>query len=164
MRKASELEAEMEAVNFDASEEHHGAKVDSIIEFVQNIEDDSSYVISSKSLANSDYFRSKFTGFVASMVICYNKEVECREAERKQKEAAENNPSKFVGNIGNKLEAEFNEFEIVASWEGYYGITWVYKFVTTDGNILIWKSSKWIPSDETKKGHVKFTVKDHTEF
>lgn len=164
MRKASEIEAEMEDANFDASEEHHGAKVDSIIEFVKNMEDASSYVISIKSLANSDYFRSKFTGFVASMVICYNKEVERREAERKQKEAAENNPSKFIGNIGDKLEADFNEFDIVTSWEGYYGITWVYKFVTTDGNILIWKTSKWIPSDETKKGHVKFTVKDHNEF
>lgn len=157
IRKASELEDEMKTVNFDASEEHHGAKVDSIIEFVNNMEDDSSYVISIKSLANSYYFNSKFKGFVASMVICYNKEVE-------RKEAAQNNPSKFVGNIGDKLEAEFNKFEVVASWEGQYGSTWVYKFVTTDGNILIWKSSKWISSNKTKKGHVKFTVKDHTEF
>ena len=30
MRKPSEIKDEMEAVNFDASEEHHGAKVDSI--------------------------------------------------------------------------------------------------------------------------------------
>lgn len=164
MRKPSEMDAEMESVNFDASEEHHGAKVSSIIEFVKNMEDDSSYVISIKSLANSDYFKSKFTGFVASMVICYNKEVERRETERKQREEAENNPSKFIGSIGDTLEADFNEFEIVTSWDGFYGTTWMYKFVTVEGNILIWKSSKWIDETETKKGHVKFTVKDHTEF
>lgn len=163
-RKPSEMDAEMESVNFDASEEHHGAKVSSIIEFVKKMEDDSSYVISIKSLANSDYFKSKFTGFVASMVICYNKEVERREAERKQREDAENNPSKFIGSIGDRLEVDFNEFEIVTSWDGFYGVTWMYRFVTAEGNILIWKSSKWIDATETKKGHVKFTVKDHTEF
>lgn len=65
MRNPSEMDTEMESVNFDASEEHHGAKVSSIIEFVKNMEDDSSYVISIKSLVNSDYFKSKFTGFVA---------------------------------------------------------------------------------------------------
>lgn len=164
MRKTSEMDNEMKAINFDASEENQGPKVDSIIEFVKNMEDDSSYVVSIKSLAKSEWFRSKFTGFVASMVICYNKEVERREVERKQKEEAENNPSNFLGNIGDKLKADFNEFEIVTSWDGFYGVTWMYKFVTDEGNILIWKSSKWIDATEIKKGHVKFTVKDHTEF
>ena len=84
MRKPSEIKDEMEAVYFDASEEHHGAKVDSFLAYVKNMKDDSSYVVSIKSLANSDYYRSKFTGFVASMVICCNKAMK-RSALRRQR-------------------------------------------------------------------------------
>lgn len=162
MRKPSEIKDEMEAVNFDASEEHHGAKVDSIIEFVKSMEDDSSYVVSIKSLANSDYFRSKFTGFVASMVICYNKAME---KERKQKEEeAKVNPSEYIGNKGDRLEANFKEVKVVASYDTQFGTMTMYQFTLDNDNICVWSTGTYINTDEVKNGKIKFTVKDHNQF
>lgn len=152
----------MEAVNFDASEEHHGAKVDSILEFVKNMEDDSSYVVSIKSLANSDYFRSKFTGFVASMVICYNKAME---KERKQKEEeAKVNLSEYIGNKGDRLEANFKEVKVVASYDTQFGMMTMYQFTLDNDDICIWSTGNYINTDEVKSGKIKFTVKDHSQF
>lgn len=161
MRKPSEVEEEMEAVNFDASEKHHGAKVDSIIEFVKNMEDNSSYVVSIKSLANMDYFRSKFTGFVASMVICYNKAME---RENKQKEEVETNPSEYIGNKGDRLEANFKEVKAVGSYDTEFGMMVVYQFTLDNDSICIWRTGSYIDTDEVKNGKIKFTVKDHSEF
>ena len=162
MRKPSEIKDEMEAVNFDASEEHHGAKVDSILEFVKNMEDNSSYVVSIKSLANSDYFSSKFTGFVASMVICYNKAME---KERKQKEEeAKVNLSEYIGNKGDRMEANFKEVKVVASYDTQFGMMMMYRFVLDNDNICVWSTGNYINTDEVKSGKIKFTVKDHSQF
>ena len=145
MRKPSEIKDEMEAVNFDASEEHHGAKVDSILEFVKNMEDDSSYVVSIKSLANSDYFRSKFTGFVASMVICYNKAME---KERAQKAEADMNISEYIGNKGDRMEANFKEVKVVASYDTQFGMMTMYQFTLDNDDICIWSTGNYINTDE----------------
>ena len=161
MRKPSEIKDEMEAVNFDASEEHNGATVDSILEFLKNMKDDSSYVVSIKSLANSDYFRSKFTGFVASMVICYNKAME---KERAQKAAADMNISEYIGNKGDRMEANFKEVKVVASYDTQFGMMMLYRFVLDNDDICIWSTGTYINTDEVKNGKIKFTVKDHSQF
>ena len=44
-----------------------------------------------------------------------------------------------------------------------YGLMFVYKIVLENGDILIWKTSKWIDNDE-QVSSITFTVKSHEEY
>ena len=55
---------------------------------------------------------------------------------------------------------KIKEYKLVTSWENEYGYTYLQKFVTEEGNILIWYGSTVI---DFEKGSIKATVKAHNE-
>lgn len=51
------------------------------------------------------------------------------------------------------------DVKLLTSWEGEWGLTFLYKIIDTAGNVLIWYASRTI--EEAKK--LRATVKDHSE-
>ena len=49
---------------------------------------------------------------------------------------------------------------LLASWDGYYGTTWLYKFVDERGNVFIWRSSR--PFTAEDGATIRATVKEHS--
>lgn len=70
--------------------------------------------------------------------------------------------TEWIGEVGKRITIENCKCSILCSWEGYYGVTILYKFVTPDGNVLTWKTAKNIDTDTpvTLTG----TIKEHSKY
>lgn len=158
------MEEQMASVNFNANTAENAQVVDNAIKFILESEADSDYMLTLQTLASSDYFRSKFDGFVASMIKCYNNHLDKLKKEGAAKKAAEENPSKHVGSVGDRITCDIESVECVTSWDTMYGITFLYKLVDKSGNILMWKTSNWLELDNFKYTKVTCTTKAHSEF
>lgn len=114
------------------------------------------------SLALSGYAKAKHFGRLAYMPLAYERYLEhkARDAQReaaKQAEAA----SQHVGEIGQRITLTAATAKLLTSWEGDYGMTYLYKFTDAQGNVYIWYASRGI---ETRDGMtIKGTVKNHNE-
>jgi len=83
----------------------------------------------------------------------------------KAQEERNNNPSTYVGNIGDKIEFIVKDFKLLTSrsygygWSSnYYGF---YRIVGTDNNIYLWGTSL----EGIKEGSIiRATVKDHKDY
>lgn len=71
--------------------------------------------------------------------------------------------SEFIGEVKDKVSCSVKEFKCLTSWETQWGVTFLYEFITEEGNILIWKTGKWI-DDEAEITAISGTVKAHNEF
>jgi len=113
----------------------------------------------------------------------YAEEQAQREAEQKAKEEAERIErerleaeekarkaiSQHIGQIGDKLDLEVilekKAWFDVPSFRGYGRDTiHVYTFRDTNGNALVWKTSKGLGIEEGKTVHLTGTIKDHNEY
>lgn len=114
-----------------------------------------------KVIANMDYCEWKHLGYLASLFMAYDKEME-REIKKmeRQKSRAQ---SAHIGQIGSKVSENIKEWKCLTAWDTQWGTTFLYEFTTEDGNILIWKTSKWL-DDEKEFKTVSGTVKAHNEF
>lgn len=125
-------------------------------------------------LAKSGYAKTNHIGRLAYMPIAYDRYIERKEREAKRIAEAEaaRNSSNYVGEIGKRMEFDIAEMRLLSSWDTQFGTTYLYKFTTTDGNVLIWFASstfgewtkdgrRWIAFESVSK--IKATVKDHNE-
>ena len=116
------------------------------------------------SLALSGYATTKHFGRLAYMPVAYEQYME-RKARAEQREAERATAvasSKYVGTVGKRLTIKTESAKLVTSWEGYYGVTFLYRFVDADGNVYVWRASKSI---EVRDGMtIKGTVKEHSEY
>ena len=71
--------------------------------------------------------------------------------------------SEFLGDVGSRLNLNISSHEMVTHWDTEYGRTYLYKFLTPEGNVLTWKTGKFI-KDEDVLECITGTVKAHTEF
>lgn len=112
-----------------------------------------------KVIASMEYCEYKHLGYLASLFMSYDKAMdrEIKQAER----AKTRKDSTYIGSVGDKVEAEIKDWKCLTSWDTMYGTTYLYEFITNDGNIIIWKTSKYL--DDDIKG-IKGTVKAHAEF
>ena len=51
----------------------------------------------------------------------------------------------------------------MTSWETEWGVTVLYRFIDINGNVIIWKSSKYI-ADEKEISKLTGTIKEHKDF
>ena len=158
------LEKAMAEVQFDANTTANSEEVDKVIEYVLSCEADSDYIITIQTIAKDECFNSKYTGFIASMVVCYHKHIAKMQKVEAEKKAAEENPSKHIGTKGERLTCEIDRVELITSWDNQYGMTFLYRIVDKIGNILIWRTSNWLDLDKFDFTKVTFTVKNHDEF
>lgn len=114
-----------------------------------------------KVIANMEYCEYKHLGYLASLFMSYDKAME-REVKRMERNKSRAQ-SEFIGEVKDKVSCSVKEFKCLTSWETQWGVTFLYEFVTEEGNILIWKTGKWI-NDEAKITTIKGTIKAHNEF
>lgn len=154
------------------------AKAEEIIDWLEHLLDEEPNTIGVErdcvNLAKSGYAKIKHIGRLAYMPLAYDRYIERKEREAKRIAEAEaaRNSSEYVGEIGKRMEFNIAEMKLLSSWETQFGMTHLYKFITTDGNVLIWFASstfgdwtkdgrRWIAFESVSK--IKATVKDHNE-
>lgn len=110
-------------------------------------------------LALSGYAKRNHVGRLAYMPLAYERYLE-RKARREAREAA-GVQSEYVGTVGQRITLKAATVALLSSWDGYYGTTWLYKFVDEGGNVFIWFASR--PCTAEAGAVIKATVKDHNE-
>lgn len=114
-------------------------------------------------LALSGYTKANNVGRLAYMPVAYKKYQERmkREEDREAARKAVAETSAYVGGIGERLLVKLATAELITSWDGMYGTTWLYRFTDESGNVFIWYASR--PCDAEGGATIKATVKDHKE-
>lgn len=112
-------------------------------------------------LINCGYCKISHFGYLAYAPVAYEKYIKQikRKAERDAERAAERNSSEYVGEVGQRITVQLSKMKLLTSWETMYGYTYLYKFIDTAGNVLMWFASRAIADCKA----IKATVKDHTE-
>lgn len=110
--------------------------------------------------ARSEYVSRSGLGRLCYIPVAYAKYVGKQE-KRKEKERQEKK-SRFVGNIGDRIEFIAKQINEVTSWETQFGTTYLYKMTDESGNIFSWFASGRYRTGENIP--VKGTVKAHNEY
>jgi hypothetical protein len=116
-----------------------------------------------QALIESQYCKANHFGYLAYAPIAYEKylvEMERRQA-REAAINAQREASDYVGEVGKRIDLSIAEMKLLTSWGTQWGMTWLYKFTDTDGNVLVWFASR--PLDTEGVNRIRATVKDHTE-
>ena len=109
-----------------------------------------------KTIIEAGYTRSNNFGYLAYAPVDFKKMMQKQEREQLASEAKAQ--SQYIGNVGEKITGEIKNAQLMTSWQTVYGWTHLYKFVTTDGNTLVWYASRCIDGEPKK---ITGTVKDH---
>lgn len=162
------VQTEMAKVNYNAESDENKQELIKMIEWLNDINNDSQYISNLKITIADGYCEHRDFGLVCSLPSAYFKAFE-REQERLAREQrkaeieALNGNKQYIGKIGERLDFDIYSVNCVISFPTDYGMMRIYRFDTTDGNVLVWKTSNFIENtDEVKK--IKATVKKHTEY
>ena len=107
-------------------------------------------------LARLGYAKLSHIGMLAYMPVGHRRRIE-RQAQQKAAVAR----SEYVGEVGQRITLKAATVALLSSWDGYYGTTWLYKFVDESGNVFIWRSSR--PFTAENGATIRATVVDHNE-
>lgn len=119
----------------------------------------SSFLCNVKNMLQAGYIRSNSFGYIAYAPVAFEKLMKQIENEQHRNEMK--GQSDYIGSVGEKIAVDVKEAKLVTSWETLYGWTHLYKFVTTDNNVLVWYASRAYEGEPTR---ITGTVKDHKEY
>lgn len=111
-------------------------------------------------LGTSRCIKESDVGILVSIVPAYNNYL--AKLERDKEREAETH-SEYVGQIKEKVDVHISSKRLVSEIPHEFGTTYLYKFISIDGNVFIWYSSRYV-GDIDKWNSLKGTVKDHSEF
>jgi len=160
-REREVLQAKADSINFDVknvSDEY----ISEALEWARSWDEHeyNDYRQNLKVIANMEFVDWKHLGYLASLFMAYDKEME-REVKRAEKAASKAN-SQHVAKVGDKVTANVKSAKLLTGWETQWGITYLYEFITEDGNVLVWKTGKSLDLEDVAK--VSGTVKAHNEY
>lgn len=130
--------------------------------FTQEQVETNDYLRNINIIAKEDFTSYKNIGFSASIVSSYMKHLEMeiikkQKAEYQKKEAE----SGYIGIVGQKFNGKVT-FLNVFSFDGFYGTTYIYKFLDNNGNVIIWKTKYDYSLEQGEVILLKGTIKEHT--
>lgn len=157
--RAKELRAEIKSVSFNYDSEYAKKLTENVLKWIEEQEESNNYIHNLKTVCNLEYVSFDKFGLLASMFPTYDRQM-IRE-KQKAEEKAQEQQSKYVGNIGDRITVQIADFKVVTSWETNFGLTKIFKIIDTDGNIYTWKTSGGI-ADGTET--IVGTVKAHNEY
>jgi hypothetical protein len=70
--------------------------------------------------------------------------------------------TRFIGEVGDKVSFEAITGKCVVCFDTQWGVSFIYKFTTAEGDTLVWKTSKDLDLDNPI--NIKGTIKDHKEY
>ena len=163
-----EIKKEMLKVNYKAETDENKQELAKMLEWLDKTDVNSQYISNLKIIVANKYCEVRDFGLLVSLPSAYFKAFE-REQDRLAREQRKadikvlNADKQYIGNIGDRLDFDIYSATCVTSFETDYGTMRIYKFETINGDVLIWKTSKFIEDiDKVKK--IKATVKKHTEY
>lgn len=106
----------------------------------------------------SEFIRPKLYGYLAAAVNMWIKDM----AEAREKAAGK--PSEWVGKVGEMRDFRDLTVTRVTPSEGYYGTTYWYGFLDSEGNQLTWGASRHIEKQPGEKVSLRAKIKEHSEF
>ena len=156
------VQKEADEINFNASnitDEYINEALDWARNWNENEYND--YRQNLKVIASMEYCKWKHLGYLASLFMAYDKEME---REVKRAEQRKNRlDSEFIGCVGDKVTAIIKEWKCLSSWSTEWGVTYLYEFITDGGDVVIWKTSKWL-DDEAVLSSISGKIKAHNEY
>lgn len=160
-----QIKEKMQSVNFKVTEDDI-ATAEKIKVYVNGLKDANNYIHNIKTLCASDMVAYKNVNVLVSAITCYNRGLERKAKEEARKKEAGN--SNHVGNIKDRLTINIASWKCLTSWcncyDGYNETTtFLYQFVDNNGNIFVWKTSKYLDEDATLK-ELTGTVKAHNVY
>ena len=136
------IQSLMASVKFDAMSTANVALVEDICSRLLALDAEDEYTENLQILLKSEQIQFSKFQFVASAVPYYNRLV-AREEEQKREAAM--SPSNFIGEVGDKIVFDIDSISLVGMYTSSYGYssqtTYRYKFVTPEGNIVMWDAS-----------------------
>lgn len=148
----------------DFYKEETKVKSKQIIKYYMSLKDDCEFIHNVQVLLKDGYASCNDIGFLCYLPEGYNRYIK-KENERKERIKSDKK-SNYFGEI-NKRYKELNVYNmsVITEFETLYGTMYVYKITLKSGDILIWKTTKWIDKDYIDKAcYIDFTVKAHTEY
>lgn len=141
------------------------------VEFVKNFrqwlsKEDTTfgYMMNLKAVADTEYVQAKHLGILVSAVPTYNRAMKAlaEKQAREAKAAEEAAKSRYIGTTGEKFTRHIVDGKCVASWDSVYGTTFLYKFISDSGEVIMWSTSNYVDADKVVELTGK--VKKHEEY
>lgn len=166
--RTNRIKQMMEDINYNSDSEENKAELQKILEWLNTVEDNSQYIHNLKITVKDGYCESRDFGLLCSLPSAYFKAFEREQdrllREQKKAERMENNAhKKHFGTIGARVDIDISDAECITSFETEYGTMRIYRFETTGGEVLVWKTSNFI-DDIDKVTKIKATIKNHGEY
>lgn len=165
--KAAYKEAEKAVEKgFDVNNKDSLELAENVSEWILSNDRDDNYFHNLKVACRMQYTDGKTFGLLVSSFAAYNKdlEIEAEKRMREAKEAEARAKSSWMGNVKEKVSFKVAEFRMISSWRTQFGTTFVYKFVSENGQEATWKTSNWINDREIIGCTVKGTIKELKEY
>lgn len=159
------IQNDISRVSFNANSLEAVADTEAALAWLAEQDTSNNYIHNLKTVCDLEYVNAKHLGIMASLFATWKRETAKEEEKREweAKKAAQKRLSRHVGDVGQRFTFNVNSFELLTSWQTDFGTTYLYKMTDEAGNVLVWKSSKWIEEPDAVKS-VTGTVKAHTEF
>ena len=156
----------MEQVGFDADSEEAKQMTQDALQWIAEQKETNDYMHNLRVATSLECVDSGKFGLLVSLFPTYDRELV--EQARRKAEAEQGKASEYVGQVGDRVEVEVETVKCLTSWESCYNgysttTTYIWKIVGKDGNIYIWKTSKWL-NEELPPKSIKGIVKEHKEF
>lgn len=157
------IKEKMASINFKVTEDDYKV-ADEIIAHVTGLEENNNYIHNLKVLCENSWVRYSNVNLLCSAIVCWNRELERRERVAKRvEENKELAKSEYLGEVGERTTFDIDSWKALTSWETEWGVTVLYRFIDINGNVIIWKSSKYI-ADEKEISKLTGTIKEHKDF
>lgn len=140
------------------------SKVEEIIKYYKELEDDSEFIHNIHVMLNEGYVQRKNIGFLCYLPEGYARHIQKEIAKAKRAEIVAN--SEYFGNVGERYKNKLiQSVNLITTWGTQWGVTYIYKITLEDGASLIWKTSNGLYLDNNQKfDKITFTVKEHKEY
>lgn len=149
---------EIERVSFNPDSPEAISDTEAALAWLDEQDVSNNYIHNLKTICGLEYVTYKHFGIMASLFASWKRETAKAEQKKLSRKL-----SRHVGDVGQRFTFNVNSFELLTSWQTDYGTTYLYKMTDEAGNVLVWKSSKWIEEPDAVKT-VTGTVKAHSEF
>lgn len=159
------LQYEMDEVHFNPDAENNLKNAHDAIEWAKSYDMEvsgvDSYLHNLKMICSSEYCPSRDLGILISLSTTYLKHLKKIESEneRQEKIKQESVSSEFLGSERERITVDVKSAECVYTTDTIYGMIHLYKFIDSEGNILMWSTSNWVDVDNVVS--ITGTVKSH---
>ena len=137
-------------------------EAEAILNWINDQPMDYGYISNLKVAVEGGYVNARHQAIVVSAVQAYHNAQERAAKAAKAEAERRQMVDEWIGQVGQRVDLEIAKCKIATSWYNEFGITYVYKLVTTDNHVCTWKTSKGIDIDQVRK--IRATVKGHNEY